>query len=66
MLTIISLIGFDLGVTTKFIVLFCFHRYSGGKLFECLPQGLLVTVEVQFNFSFLLSIGFFFTTKLIS
>ena len=55
MLTI-TLLGFDLGVSMKFIVLFCFHKHSGGKLFERLPQGLLATAEVQLNFSFLLRI----------
>lgn len=47
MLTV-TLLGFDLGVSMKFIILFCFHRHSGGKLFECLPQGLLATAEVRF------------------
>lgn len=27
-------------------LLFCFHTHSGGKLFECLPPGLLATVEM--------------------
>lgn len=39
-------------------LLFCFHTHSGGNLFECLPQGLLATVEMQFYFPFLLSIVF--------
>lgn len=64
MLTV-TLLGFDLGVSMKFIILFCFHRHSGGKLFERLPQGLLATAEYDFNFSFLLSIIFCFATKLI-
>lgn len=58
MLTLISPLGFDSGVGTRFLVLFSFYRHSGGKLFACLPQGLLATMEVQFNVSFLLSIFF--------
>lgn len=65
MLTV-TLLGFDLGVSMKFIVLFCFHKHSSGKLFERLPQGLLATAKVQFNFSFLLRIISCFATKLIS